>query len=109
MEVAVWQAKLFHETLVTQLLARNTSVALTVAMLATKSLITFNTHCHSIAGAVPDGWFLLCRLGEAVALEARPVCQCPGISRKQTNKLFLRYRYLRRRRSAESHKHKSPK
>ena len=28
-------------------------------MLATKSLITFNTRCHSIAGVVPDGWFLL--------------------------------------------------
>ena len=51
--------------------------------MATKSLITFNTRCHSIAGAVPDEWFLQSRLGEAVAQEAQPVCQCPGISRKQ--------------------------
>ena len=70
--------------LLTQLLARNTFVALAVAMLATKSLITFfNTRCHSIAGAVPDEWLLLYRLGEAVAQEAQPVCQCPSISRKQ--------------------------
>ena len=85
-EVAVWPAKLFQETLVTQRLARNTSVALSVAMLATKSLITFCTRCHSIAGAVLDEWLLLCRLRGAVAQEAQPVCQCPGISLKQKKK-----------------------
>ena len=60
-EVAVWPTKLFHDSLVTQRSAGNT-VALSVAMLATKCVMTFDTRCHLVATAVPNGRLLLCRL-----------------------------------------------
>ena len=60
-EFAVWPTKLFHDSLVTQRSAGNT-VALSVAMLATKCVMTFETLCHLVVTAVPNGRLLLCRL-----------------------------------------------
>ena len=55
----MWLSKLFHDTFATQLLVRNTSVGLSVTMLATECLMTtLNTRCHSIVAAVRNEWYL---------------------------------------------------
>ena len=43
----MWLSKLFQDSLVTQLLARNTSVGLSVTMLATKGLMITFQHTSS--------------------------------------------------------------
>ena len=57
----MWLSERFDDTLVTQLLARNTSVRLSVTMLASKCFDDYflNTRCHSSAAAVPNERLLL--------------------------------------------------
>ena len=96
--------------LLTQLLARNTFVALAVAMLATKSLITFLTHVVTQLQERFQMNGCFCIVWERRSRRKRnQFASAQASAESKKHKLFLRYRYLRRRKSGESHKLKSRK
>ena len=78
-----------HNALVTQLLARNSSVALSVAMFETKCLTTFfktlSLDCSSGSQGMVASVSSV-RSGRAGSATSLPVCQCPGIRRKAKKK-----------------------